>query len=70
MRTTLNVDDELLERARALTGVREKTALIHEGLRALVARESALRLARLGGSEPLAGAVPRRRPRPRPAVAR
>ena len=72
MRTTLNIDDELLERARALTGVREKTALIHEGLRALLARESALRLARLGGSEPLARAVPRRRakPRPRPAAAR
>ena len=70
MRTTLNLDDELLERARALTGVGEKTALIHEGLRALIARESALRLARLGGAEPQARAVPRRRPRPRPAAAR
>ncbi|MBA2670031.1 MAG: type II toxin-antitoxin system VapB family antitoxin [Gemmatimonadetes bacterium] len=52
MRTTLNLDDALLEEARRLTGMRERTALIHEGLRALIERESARRLARLGGSEP------------------
>ena len=52
MRTTLNLDDALIEEARRLTGMRERTALIHEGLRALIERESARRLARLGGSEP------------------
>lgn len=51
MRTTIIVDDELLERARGLTGLSEKTAVIHEGLRALIARESAKRLAALGGTE-------------------
>jgi Arc/MetJ family transcription regulator len=62
MRTTLNIDDDLLEEARKLTGVRERTALIHEGLRALISRESARRLARLGGTDPNAKAVKRRRP--------
>jgi Arc/MetJ family transcription regulator len=52
MRTTLNLDDALLDEAHRLTGMRERTALIHEGLRALIERESARRLARLGGSEP------------------
>jgi Arc/MetJ family transcription regulator len=61
MRTTLNLDDTLIADARRLTGVEERTALIHEGLRALIARESARRLARLGGSEPKARAIPRRR---------
>ena len=61
MRTTLNLDDALLEDARRLTGVEERTALIHEGLRALIARESARRLAQLGGSEPQLRSVPRRR---------
>jgi Arc/MetJ family transcription regulator len=61
VRTTLNLNDDLLEKARRLTGVKERTALIHEGLRALIARESARRLARLGGSEPNAKLVPRRR---------
>jgi Arc/MetJ family transcription regulator len=51
MRTTLNIDQALLERAAKLTGVREKTALIHLGLEALIARESARRLAELGGTE-------------------
>lgn len=62
MRTTLNLDEALLEDARRLTGLEERTALIHEGLRALIARESARRLARLGGSEPQLRAIPRRRP--------
>jgi len=61
MRTTLNLDDDLLEEALGLTGLDEKTAVIHEGLRALIAREKARRLARLGGTEPQLKAVPRRR---------
>jgi Arc/MetJ family transcription regulator len=60
MRTTINLDDELLEAAHRVTGMEERTALIHEGLRALIARESARRLARLGGSDPRL-ARPRRR---------
>jgi Arc/MetJ family transcription regulator len=63
MRTTLILDDGLIERARRLTGIREKTALVRAGLEALIARESARRLAALGGSEPALRAVPRRRPR-------
>ena len=51
MRTTLNIDDSLLKNASRLTGVSEKTALVRMGLEALVARESARRLADLGGSE-------------------
>ena len=62
MRTTLNLDDALLAKARKLSGVEERTALIHEGLRALIARESARRLVRLGGSDPKAVAGRRRRP--------
>ena len=50
MRTTLNIDDELLGEAQRITGVKEKSALVREGLRALIERESARRLARLGGS--------------------
>ena len=61
MRTTVNLDDDLLEDARKLTGIDERTALLHEALRALIARESARRLARLGGSEPRLRPVPRRR---------
>ena len=52
MRTTVNLDEQLIDEAQRLTGTQERTALIHEGLRALIARESARRLARLGGSEP------------------
>ena len=63
MRTTLNIDDTLLERAAELTGEREKTALVRMGLEALIARESARRLAALGGSEPDASRAPRRRSR-------
>jgi hypothetical protein len=61
MRTTLNLDDALVDKARRLTGIEERTALLHEGLRALIARESARRLARLGGSEPRLKDIPRRR---------
>jgi Arc/MetJ family transcription regulator len=61
MRTTINLDDRLLTEAQRITGMKERTALIHEGLRALIERESARRLARLGGSEPRLRPVPRRR---------
>lgn len=64
MRTTLALDDDLLAKAQALTGVSEKTALIREALRALIQRESAKRLALLGGSEPQLDAVPRRQTEP------
>jgi len=60
MRTTLNLDDTLIEKACRLTGLKEKSALVREGLKALVERESAHRLARLGGSEPELQPVPRR----------
>ena len=62
MRTTLNIDETLLEEAERITGMTEKTALVREGLRALIERESARRLARLGGSEPELEDIPRRRP--------
>lgn len=62
MRTTLNVDDSLIKKATELTGVTEKTSLVRMGLQALIARESAKRLARLGGSEPRLDDIPRRRP--------
>jgi hypothetical protein len=65
MRTTLILNPELLERARELTGISEKTALVHAGLEALIAREAARRLAALGGAEPKLKAIPRRRPEPR-----
>jgi Arc/MetJ family transcription regulator len=61
MRTTLILDDDLIERARKLTGIQEKTALVHAGLEALIAREAGKRLAALGGSEPQLRAIPRRR---------
>jgi Arc/MetJ family transcription regulator len=51
MRTTLNLDDELIAEARRLTGIEEKTELLHEGLRALIARAAAARLAKLGGTQ-------------------
>lgn len=63
MRTTLNIDDELLQQARVLCGVKEKTALVREGLKALIERESARRLARLGGTERELEPISRRRPR-------
>ena len=63
MRTTINLDEELIEQAMRMTGVEERTALIHEGLKALITRESARRLARRGGTEPGLRPVPRRRSR-------
>ena len=51
MRTTMNIDNELLMKAQQVTGIKEKTALVREGLKALIERESARRLARLGGTE-------------------
>ena len=64
MRTTLALDDELLEEAQRLTGTTEKTALVRQALQALIERESARRLARLGGSQPQAESVPRRQSTP------
>jgi Arc/MetJ family transcription regulator len=61
MRTTIALDDEQVARAQALTGLTEKSALVREALKALIERESARRLARLGASEPDLVAVPRRR---------
>ena len=61
MRTTLNIDDELLLRAQQLTGIEEKTAIVRSGLQALIARESARRLAKLGGTNPNLKDIPRRR---------
>jgi Arc/MetJ family transcription regulator len=61
MRTTLNIDDTLVATASRMTGITERTALLHEGLRALIERESAKRLARLGGTEPKVASIPRRR---------
>lgn len=65
MRTTIALDDDLLAEAQRLTGTVEKTALVREALKALIERESARRLARLGGSEPDLTAAPRRRFDPR-----
>jgi Arc/MetJ family transcription regulator len=64
MRTTLNIDDQLLTEAQRITGLAEKAALVREGLKALIERESARRLAHLGGSEPKLRAIPRRRSKP------
>jgi Arc/MetJ family transcription regulator len=62
MRTTLALDDELVAKAQAFTGLKEKSSLVREALKALIERESARRLARLGGSEPDMDSTPRRRP--------
>ena len=64
MRTTIALDDDLLEKAQLLTGTTERTALVREALKALIQRESAKRLALLGGSEPALGDVPRRQSEP------
>lgn len=62
MRTTIALDDELMAKAQAFTALREKSSLVRKALKALIERESARRLARLGGSEPSLKAAPRRRP--------
>lgn len=64
MRTTLSLDDELLAKAQGFTGLQEKSALVREALKALVERESARRLARLGGTEPGLASIARRRSDP------
>lgn len=64
MRTTLALDDDLIAKAQDFTGLKEKTALVREALKALIERESAKRLARLGGSEPDLEPASRRRPDP------
>lgn len=61
MRTTINIDDELLAKATKLAGPVDRAAVVREGLKALIERESARRLARLGGSQPTLKAAPRRR---------
>jgi Arc/MetJ family transcription regulator len=61
MRTTINIDDALLAKASKLAGPLDRSAVVHEGLKALIERESARRLARLGGSQPALKAPPRRR---------
>ena len=62
MRTTLALDDELVAKAQAFTGLKEKSSLVREALKALIEREAARRLARLGGTEPDLELVSRRRP--------
>jgi len=64
MRTTLAIDDQLLAEAQAYTGIKERTALIREALTALIQREAARRLARLGGTQPHLRRAPRRRQKP------
>ncbi len=61
MRTTLNIDDDLIKKARELTGIEEKTELVRRGLKSLIAFETGRRLALLGGSDPRLRDVPRRR---------
>ncbi|HRH87168.1 MAG TPA: type II toxin-antitoxin system VapB family antitoxin [Rubrivivax sp.] len=61
MRTTVNIDDDLLAKATRLAGTMDRTAILSEGLKALIERESAKRLARLGGTQPALKAAPRRR---------
>ena len=61
MRTTLNIEDNLIDKASKMTGIKEKTALVKLGLEALIARESGKRLARLGGTQKQLEAIPRRK---------
>jgi Arc/MetJ family transcription regulator len=65
VRTTLALDDELVAKAQGFTGLQEKSALVREALKALIERETARRLARLGGTEPDLRPIPRRRPNPK-----
>jgi len=61
MRTTLNIEDNLMNKASKMTGIKEKTALVKLGLEALIARESGKRLARLGGTQKQLESIPRRK---------
>jgi Arc/MetJ family transcription regulator len=61
MRTTLNIEDNLMDKASKMTGIKEKTALVKLGLEALIARESARRLARMGGTQKQLQTIPRRK---------
>ena len=61
MRTTLNIEDSLIDQASKMTGIKEKTTLVRLGLEALIARESGKRLSKLGGTEKQLNQVPRRR---------
>jgi Arc/MetJ family transcription regulator len=61
MRTTLNIEDNLMDKASKMTGIKEKTALVKLGLEALIARESSKRLAKLGGTQKHLEAIPRRK---------
>jgi len=61
MRTTLNLKTDLVKQAQEMTGIEEKTALIHQGLELLIQKEAAKRLAKLGGSDPTAKTPPRKR---------
>jgi len=61
MRTTINIDDEILKKASQLTGIKEKTSLVRQGLEALISLESSKRLARLGGTEKSLRPIPRRK---------
>jgi Arc/MetJ family transcription regulator len=70
MRTTVTLDDALLEAASAAIGVKERSVVLHEGLKSLIEREAARRLAKLGGSAPDLAAPPRRRPSASTAKAR
>ena len=63
MRTTLNIDDEMLDKASRLTGIKEKTSLVRLGLKALIAQESSRRLSKLAGTEKKLRTIPRRRTR-------
>lgn len=65
MRTTLNIDDEMLDKASKLTGITEKTSLVRLGLQALIAQESSRRLSKLAGTEKKLRPIPRRRARNR-----
>ena len=60
MRTTLNLDEAILKKASDLSGISEKTQLLHEGLKALIAKKSAVRLSKLGGTSPKLKNIPRR----------
>lgn len=61
MRTTLNIEDDLIDKATKITGIKEKTTLVKLGLEALIARESARRLAKLGGTQKQLQEIPRRK---------